>query len=155
MVVNRKDLAVGAIFIGFAVTYGYMSLTAMPVGTARQMGPGFFPTVLACCLGLVGVGVIVRAFKIASEHPFGIFPWRAVLLLSLATIFFAAFVDDLGMLPGTFITAFVASLASRTVRLWRALVTSLCIAVFCSLVFSFALGVPLPILGSIFQSLAQ
>jgi hypothetical protein len=151
MDVNRKDLATGAIFIAFAMAYGYMSLTTMPVGSAVQMGPGFFPAMLAGCLGVIGLGVIIRAFFVASEHPFGIMPWRAVILLSLATIVFAAFVDDLGMLPGTFVTAFIACLASPKIKLWQAAVISLCIAAFCSLVFTVGLGVPLPILGDLFR----
>jgi hypothetical protein len=151
MDVNRKDLATGALFIAFAVGYGTMSLTTMPVGTATQMGPGFFPSMLAGCLALLGLGVIVRSFFIASTEPFGTMPWRAAIMLSLATILFAAFVEDLGMLPGTFVTTFVACLASPKIKLWQGILISLCIAAFCSLVFSVALGVPLPIFGSLFR----
>jgi putative tricarboxylic transport membrane protein len=151
MDVNRKDLATGAIFIAFAAGYGTMSLTTMPVGTATQMGPGFFPSMLAGCLALLGLGVVIRAFFVASTEPFGAMPWRVLGMLSLATILFAAFVDDLGMLPGTFVTSFVACLASSKIKLWQAGVISLCIAAFCSLVFSVGLGVPLPIFGSLFR----
>ena len=151
MDVNRKDLATGLIFIAFAASYGYMSLATMPLGSATQMGPGFFPAMLAACLGTIGAGVVIRAFRVPSAHPFGTVPWRAIVFLSLATILFAAFVDDLGMLPGTFVTAFVACLASPRIKLWQAAVTSVCIAAFCSLVFSVGLGVPLPILGDLFR----
>ena len=147
MAVNRKDLATGLIFIAFALAYGYMSLNTMAVGTLTQMGPGFFPALLAGCLGLTGVGVIVRGLWLASEHPFGVVPWRAMVFLSLATIIFAAFVDDLGMLPGTFVTSFIACLGTPRISLVQNLLTSICIAAFCSAVFSMGLGVPLPILG--------
>lgn len=151
MVANRKDLTTGAIFIAFAAGYGAMSLTTMPVGTATQMGPGFFPSMLALCLGLLGFGVIIRGVLVASPEPFGRIPWRVLAMLSLATIVFAAFVDDLGMLAGTFATCFIACLASSRIRLWQAGVISLCIAAFCSLIFSFGLGVPLPVFGSLFR----
>lgn len=151
MDINRKDLATGLIFIAFAGTYGYLSLTTMAVGSAVQMGPGFFPAMLAGCLGVIGLGVVIRSFRVASETSFGVVPWRAIVMLSLATIVFAAFVDELGMLPGTFLTAFVACLASPRIKLWQGLLTSICIAAFCSLVFSVGLGVPLPILGDIFR----
>jgi hypothetical protein len=150
MDVNHKDLATGAIFIAFAAAYGTMSLTTMSVGSAVQMGPGFFPAMLAGCLALIGAGVIARAFLVAGYRPFGIMPWRAIIFLSLATIVFATLVEDLGMLPGTFVTAFVACLASPRIRLWQAGLISLCIAAFCSLVFTIGLGVPLPILGDLF-----
>ena len=151
MDINRKDFATGLIFIAFAGTYGYLSLATMDVGSAVRMGPGFFPAMLAGCLGIIGLGVIARSFRVASETPFGIVPWRAIIMLSLATILFAAFVDDLGMLPGTFLTAFVACLASPRIAVWQGALISICIAAFCSLVFSVGLGVPLPILGDIFR----
>ena len=151
MDVNRKDLAAGGIFVAFAAAYGTMSLTTMPVGTPTQMGPGFFPTMLAGCLALIGLGVIVRAFFVASTHPFGAKPWRALIMLSLATIVFGAFVEALGMLPGTFATTFIACLASPKIKLWQALLTAACIAALCSLIFTVALGVPLPILGTLFR----
>jgi hypothetical protein len=150
MSVNRKDLATGSIFIAFAVTYGYMSLATMSVGTPTQMGPGFFPATLAGCLGLTGVGVIVRGFWVSSEYSFGAIPWRAIICISVATVMFAAFADDLGMLPATFLTSFIACLADPRISVGKNMMTSLCIAVFCSLVFSLGLGVPLPILGDIF-----
>ncbi|MBE7734259.1 tripartite tricarboxylate transporter TctB family protein [Devosia faecipullorum] len=150
MSINRKDLATGLIFIAFALTYGYMSVGTMSVGSLTQMGPGFFPAMLAGCLGLTGVVVIGRAFWVASESPFGVVPWRAMIFISVATVIFAAFVDDLGMLPGTFLTSFIACWADPRISLRNNILTSICIAVFCSAVFSFGLGVPLPIFGDIF-----
>ena len=71
---------------------------------------------------------------------------------TLATVVFAAFVDDLGMLPGTFVTTMITCLASPRIPLWQNLVISVCLAAFCSLVFSVGLGVPLPILGTLFRA---
>ncbi|MBS7699988.1 MULTISPECIES: tripartite tricarboxylate transporter TctB family protein [unclassified Chelatococcus] len=152
MDINRKDLTAGLIFIAFAATYGYMSLNTMSVGTATQMGPGFFPAMLAACLAVTGVAVIVRAFSSGCERPFGVVPWRAITFLSLATVVFAAFADQLGMLPGTFVTTFTSCLASPRISLRQNLLISICLAVFCSLVFSIGLNVPLPIIGGIFRS---
>jgi hypothetical protein len=151
MDINRKDLATGLIFIAFAITYGYMSLNTMSVGTATQMGPGFFPAMLAACLAVTGIAVIARGFGGAGERPFGKVPWRAIASLSLATVVFAAFVDDLGMLPGTFVTTFITCLASPRISLWQNVLISICLAVFCSLVFSIGLNVTLPVLGDIFH----
>jgi putative tricarboxylic transport membrane protein len=70
-----------------------------------------------------------------------------VILLSLATIIFAAFVEKLGLLPGVFATTFVATLANRKVNLVRAALTSLCIAIFCTAVFAYGIRLPIPVIG--------
>jgi len=150
MTANRKDLASGAIFIVFGLVYGYLSITSMPLGSATRMGPGFFPAVLSGLVTLMGLIILVRAFVVGGDTPFDAVPWRPILCLSLGTILFAAFADDLGMLPATFVTATIAALARRETKLWHAAVLGLAIAVFCSLVFTFGLGLPLPIFGSLF-----
>jgi|AutmiccBRH37_all_1029493.scaffolds.fasta_scaffold00595_15 hypothetical protein len=151
MEINRKDMATGVIFLGFAGSYGYMSLQTMPVGTATQMGPGYFPAVLSGCLAITGLAVIARSLRGDAETPFGIVPWRAIFCLSAATIAFAALADDLGMLPATFLTSFIACLASPRIGIGQNILTSLCIAGFCSAVFGAALGVPLPLFGELLR----
>jgi hypothetical protein len=148
---NRKDLAVGAIFIGLGLIYGYLSLTSMSLGTPTRMGPGFFPAMLSGLIVLVGAIVLVRAFVQGGEVTFETIPWRPIGLLTLAIVIFAAFADQLGMLPATFLTAGIAALAKRETKLWQAAAMGLCIAAFCSLVFTIGLGLPLPILGSWFR----
>jgi hypothetical protein len=146
---SRKDLPAGAIFIAFGLIYGYQSITAMPVGTLTRMGPGLFPAILSVLLILLGLGIVLRGVLGGDEIPFGAIPWRAVLLIAASTIVFAIFADDLGMLPGVFLTASIAAFAKRGVRVWHALLLGLCIAVFCSLLFTIGLGLPLPVLGSL------
>ena len=68
-------------------------------------------------------------------------------MLSLSTVVFAAFLQVLGMLPGVFVTALLACLASNQIKLLPALAISLGIAVFCVLVFSYGIRLPVPVFG--------
>jgi hypothetical protein len=114
------------------------------------MGPGFFPAMLSGLLLLIAVALMVRSFLRSGETPFGEFAWRAVIVLTISIVVFAATARGLGMLPGTFVATLIACGASRQIGPGRAVATAAGIAVFCTLVFTEALGVPLPVLGSWF-----
>ncbi|WEX08094.1 tripartite tricarboxylate transporter TctB family protein [Chelativorans sp. AA-79] len=147
---NRKDFATGAIFAVFALIYGFMSLTTMQVGTPVRMGPGFFPAMLSGVLLLIALFLMARSFLRTAETPFGEIAWRAIIFLTIAIVVFAATAESLGMLPGTFVAGLISSAASRTMTPPKALAVAAGIGVFCTLVFTVGLHVPLPIFGSWF-----
>ena len=147
---NRKDFATGAIFAAFALLYGYMSLTTMQLGSARQMGPGFFPAMLCAALLFIAAFLMVRSFVRTGETPFGVIAWRALVFLTIAIVVFAATAEGLGMMPGTFVAALIASIASRTMMPLMAMATAAGIAIFSTLVFTIGLHVPIPIFGAWF-----
>jgi hypothetical protein len=145
---NRKDLATGAIFAAFALFYGYLSLTTVPVGTPLRMGPGFFPVMLCVALLAVALFLIGRSFVRTRENPFGEVSWRALVLVTLSVIVFALTAKGLGMLPAVFVSSLVACAASPRITPVGAVLTSAGIAVFCTLVFTIGLNLPLPAFGT-------
>jgi hypothetical protein len=148
MQANMKDLGAGAFFVFVGLVYGSIAWFGLPIGVALNMGPGDFPIVLSGMLIVLGLWIAGRGFvDTQGREPFGAVPWRGVILLSLATIIFAAFVEKLGLLPGVFATTFVATLANRKVNLVRAALTSLCIAIFCTAVFAYGIRLPIPVIG--------
>jgi hypothetical protein len=151
MRVNAKDIASGAFFIVTGLAYLWMAWTELAIGSAVEMGPGYFPVILSSVLMLFGAIIGLRGFRIKQDTEFGAFPWRAVIMLTLATLVFAALFDRLGMLPGIFVLAFLAALASPTMVLWKAAVTSALIAAFCTLVFGYGIGLPVPLVGPMFR----
>lgn len=148
---NAKDLASGLFFIAVGLVYGGIALRSMKMGTAFNMGPGYFPVILSGALILLGAIIVVKGFSSTPTSPFGAVPWRAVVMLSLSTVIFAAFIKNLGILPGIFATAFVATQATSGVSIRRSLITSLGIAVFCTVVFGYIIQLPLPVIGPIFR----
>jgi putative tricarboxylic transport membrane protein len=151
--INAKDLASGLFFILFGLAYGGMAWTGLPIGTALNMGPGYLPIVLGLILVCLGGIVAIRSFVVPQETPFGKVPWRGVVILSLSTIVFAAFIDDLGMLPGVFLSTVISALASPKSRFLNSVVIGVCIAVFCTLIFDFGVRVPIPVIGPAFGHL--
>lgn len=148
MVMNRKDVASGAFFVIVGLFYGFTAWNTLPVGQTLNMGPGYFPMVLSALLVMLGLAVVVRGFVTRAASAFGAVPWRGLLFLTLATLFFATFFRQVGMLPSVFISAFLASLSSPQIKPLTAAFISLCIALFCVLVFSYGLDLPAPIFGT-------
>jgi hypothetical protein len=150
MSANRKDIAAGGVFAAFGLVYGADALMNLPIGEALNMGPGYFPVMLSALLIVIGAVVAFNSLKTAEIAPFGSVPWRGVIMLSLSTIVFAAFLRNLGMFPAIAISSFIAALSSQKMRLVTALLISLGLAVFCTAVFGYGLKLPLPIFGTWF-----
>lgn len=130
-----------------AVLYGAIAARSLNVGTALNMGPGYFPLLLSGLLGLLGGATLVRGLLSTRGTAFGRVPWRAGVMLTLATLLFAAFFRQLGMFLGVFLTSLIASFADPQIGRGKAALVSLCIAAFCVLVFSYGIGLPVPVLG--------
>lgn len=145
---NMKDFGAGSFFIFVGLLYGSIAWLGLPIGQALNMGPGYFPVALSGMLILLGLWIVGRSFvDTAGREPFGMVPWRGVVMLSLATIVFAALAEKLGLLVGVFVTSFIATLANSKISLQRAAFTSLCISLFCTAVFGFGIRLPIAVIG--------
>lgn len=146
--VNKKDICAGVLFALTGALYGLNAYANLPMGQAWDMGPGYFPMVLSGLLIILGLATVGRSFYVAAERPFGAVPWRAIVMLTLATLTFATLVGQLGMLFGVWLTSTVASLASPQIKLRSAVLVGFCLSLFCVLVFSFGIKIPIPVFGS-------
>lgn len=148
---NIKDLGAGLIFAAIGVVYGSIAWFKLPVGRALNMGPGYFPIVLALILICLGAAIMIGSFKKPQASPFGKVPWRGVILLSAAIIFFATFIEEVGMLPGVFVTTFLAAMSKKGVAPHHAAMTGIGVAIFCTLIFAYGVRLPIPVIGEIFN----
>lgn len=143
---NIKDVAAGAVFaaIGLAFLAGALMLD---IGSPFKMGPGFFPLILSGLLVLLGLATAAKAANIPSES-IGTIPWRALPLILAAPLLFGATVRGLGLLITLPLTILLAAAASRRVGMFVAAALMVGLTLFCVLVFSFGLGLPLPLVGT-------
>jgi uncharacterized membrane protein len=142
---NLRDAAAGAIFfaIGAAFALGARSLE---IGSAFRMGPGYFPLLLSVILMLLGAIIIASSFA-SQNQPLGPVPWRGLVLVLSAPVVFGLSVRKLGLVPAIVLTVVLAVYASRRSRLWLAAAMAAGLTIFCLAVFSYGLGLPLPLLG--------
>jgi Tripartite tricarboxylate transporter TctB family len=141
---NVKDLLAGMLFLAFGL--GFLLLAQRyPMGSARRMGPGYFPQLLSLLLIAIGLATALRAL-LTQAVPVGSIALKALLLLSLAVGAFGFTVERGGLAIAVVVLVLISSAASHPFRLPQALVLALALAAFSALLFGFGLGLPFPIL---------
>jgi hypothetical protein len=150
--VNKADFAAGIVFVLFGLGFGVAAL-GLEMGTALRMGPGYFPTILAVLLTGLGAAIVVSAFQSVGEAV-GSYAWRGMVFILGAPIFFGLTVRGLGFVPSIFFTTLIAALAGLKLKPLHAALLAIGVTIFCTLVFSVALGLPfrrfgpwLPVMG--------
>lgn len=144
---SAKDLLAGLIFLAIGLAFGYAAL-GYELGSALRMGPGYFPIILAGILVLLGIAILVQSFWSGpDEVAIGTVPWRGMILLLGALVFFGMTVRGLGLLPSLFVTVFMSAWASRSNSLLASLVLAAGLTLLCWVIFVWALGLPLQIVG--------
>ncbi len=144
---SLKNLLAGLIFVGFGLAFGYAA-SNYPIGTALRMGPGYFPIILAVIMVVLGTIIVVQSFREGTDEiALGAIPWRGLVLLIGALVFFGLTVRGLGLLPSLFVTVFLAGFASRSNGFLGALVLAAGLTALCMVIFVWALGLPLPLFG--------
>jgi len=136
-------------FVGMAAILGAILLAIigwrLDPGTSKLPGPGFFPLLIACAMGGLGIWLFVRPGSEARPIPTEPPRWRAFAIALISILCYAMILLDLGYLFSTF--------ALLTVQLrWvekRGWTTSLLIAGIASMlslvIFRVLLKVPLPV----------
>ena len=82
-----------------------------PMGSLLRMGPGFFPSVIAVLIVLLGLALTASALR-AHWGPASIrIQWRSVLAVAAGVILFAVSLERAGLVPATLLLVLVSSLA--------------------------------------------
>jgi len=150
MTFNRSDLGAGAIFIAIGLFFGVTTLLELDIGTARRMGPGFFPIMLSGIL--IALGLVIALKSVAhEEEPRGPLPWRGLVVLLSVPVIFGVLIRPLGMVPVLALTTFITSFASARMSLKAAVLLALGLTVFCVVVFNLGLGLPLRLFGPLVE----
>jgi len=142
---NVRDMAAGGVFAAIGLAFMAGALT-LDIGTAFKMGPGYFPLVLSSLLLLLGLVVMAKSVNMPAEV-IGSVPWRGLVLILAAPVIFGATVRGLGLLIALPLAVIAAASASRRTGVVTAIALVVGLTLFCVLVFSYGLGLPLPLLG--------
>jgi Tripartite tricarboxylate transporter TctB family len=142
------DIVAGLIFVVFGLAFAITSLS-YEMGTPLRMGPGYFPLALGGILVFLGLLIAGKGFISSSgaEGRISGVPWRALLLIVLAVLFFGLTVRGLGLVPATAVTAMLAALASSRTGILAAVAIAAGLTVLCVIVFVLALQLRLPLVG--------
>lgn len=137
---DPKNFACAALFVALSGLLAASALS-LPIGTASEMGPGYFPLVLAtilCVLGLMLGATSLRSEGRWIEH----FEWRGFVVVTVSIVAFAATITRFGFLPASVIAVGLSTLASPRFRPRNASWLVVLLVFVCWLVFVRVLGLP-------------
>jgi uncharacterized membrane protein len=143
---SHGDVVAGGLFVVVGGAFAVVS-AGYGLGTWREMGAGMYPFVLGVTMAVLGVAIVVKGFR-GGEATEGLrrIPWRAVVCIGAALVFFALSIDVLGLLVAAAGAALLSCLASPTTSLLKALLATVGITAACYVVFVVALQLRLPLL---------
>jgi putative tricarboxylic transport membrane protein len=143
---DPKNLGCALLFIALSALLAFNAL-ALPIGTASQMGPGYFPLALAAILGGLGVLLALQSLSSAGS-PVASFEWRGFALVTLALVAFGATITRLGFVPAVVITVGISIFASKRFRPLTGILLTIVLLAFCWAVFVRGLGLPVRLFGA-------
>ena len=123
--------------------------TRYPLGSARDMGPGYFPLCLGLLLAVIGGVLLARSLPGVDKSR-----WRAAAdtlrasylwPIALSLLGFGLVVEHTGLFIATVGLVIASSAAGEDFRWRTATVWGLVVATFCSLLFVKLLGMQLPV----------
>ncbi|SDU73426.1 tripartite tricarboxylate transporter TctB family protein [Jiangella alkaliphila] len=143
---SGPDILAGAIFAGIGLIFVVASLD-YELGTPLRMGPGYFPLVVGGILALLGLGVVAKGLLAGEDISWGAVPWRSVVMIVAALVFFGLTVRRAGFLPAVFVTALLTALASYRIKPLTAVAVAAGLTGLSTLIFVVGLQLRLPLFG--------
>jgi Tripartite tricarboxylate transporter TctB family len=145
---NPKDFWTGLVFIGFGIAF-LLIAGGYPLGSARRMGPAYFPTILSCVLMLIGLAATVRSFFGGRTELRG-FALQPMALIAFGTVLFGLLVRDAGLVVSIVLLVMISAFASSHFNWRTAAMLAVGMTVFCVGIFVYGLGLAIPIFGPLF-----
>jgi hypothetical protein len=142
---RRQDVLGGLLLVVFGVL-GLIFGASLDMGTARRMGPGFFPRLLSWLVILLGVTLAAMGARTAGEGVTRI-AWRPLILVSAAVMAFWLLIDRAGLVAATVAVVMIGGLAGREAKLLEIGLLAIAMAIGTALLFVHALNLPLPLWG--------
>ncbi|MDH7809506.1 MULTISPECIES: tripartite tricarboxylate transporter TctB family protein [unclassified Rhizobium] len=147
---NYNELGAGAIYLLFGVSALWFGRD-YPMGTGARMGPGYFPIILGVLLSGFGFIALARAL-ILENITIPTFAFRQLILVTGSIVLFAVLLQYVGVVVALITLMLVGASASSRFRLhWRYVLGILVFVAICTVVFVYALGVPIPLAGTLFM----
>jgi hypothetical protein len=137
---DGRSLGAGLLFGGIGLAAALYA-HRYPLGDPGQMGPGFFPTMLALALVVLGAINVVRSLTVQGDA-LGRVAFRPLLLVCAGVALFALGVDRIGLVASILLLVAIGALAAPRPRLGEAAVLAVLLALLSAAVFVYALKLP-------------
>jgi hypothetical protein len=142
---NPKDFWSGLLFLAVGAAAVLLAQN-YKLGTAFNMGPGYFPTALGGLLALVGLLAVVRSF-IRPGTALEPFHWRLLLMVTGSIVLFGLLMRGAGLSVAVLVLVLASAAASVYFRWRTALILAAGLIALSALLFVKGLGLPIPLIG--------
>jgi Tripartite tricarboxylate transporter TctB family len=140
---NPRDVLAGLLFIAIGVATA-IGASDYPLGTIRNIGPGYYPILIGIALALLGAAITVQGVKSAPDPApaadDGSFALRPLIFVIAAVVTFGLLVRPFGLAAAIVALVVISSFAGRDISVLR--IVLLCIGMVAAswLVFIYLLG---------------
>lgn len=136
-----RDLLSGLLFlaIGGGFSLGALDLS---IGTARRMGPGYFPLMIGSLLALIGLALMVKSIIRRRPVPIERLYLRPLAGLTLSICTFAFLIEEAGLVLTSIATVIVAGVALSETKWTENALIAIGMSAFSVIVFKLLLGLP-------------
>ena len=138
-------LVVALIMVGIGLV-GIVGATEYEFGSARRLGPGYFPMVLSVILVGLGLAEALSAVVSQSEDLSSRIEWRPMLAILAAVAGFALAIHFFGLIPAFFVCVGFTSLAEPDFGILPAAIIAAATSLLAWGLFSLLLGMTLPLI---------
>lgn len=141
---RQKDFIAGLVFL--AIGGGTLIISrAYRVGTASQMGPGYFPMMLALALMGLGLVLAVKAWRDTAGEEIEPLQMRVLFFPTLGIVLFGLMLERFGIVLSLVVLLAISVFASRETRLKEVPFLIVAAVVFCVAVFVYGVELPLEV----------
>ena len=110
-----------------------------------SFGAGTAPRMFAFLLLGLGIAVMIVGLVYEGVH-LATYAWRGPLFVSLAIVSFAVMIRPMGLIVSAFAAFLISALGTHETKWKETIIVGICLTTFCSLLFPYALGLPLQML---------
>lgn len=157
LIKNEKDFYAGVLFCALGTAFAVGAIDYQ-VGTAANMGAGYFPLLLGVLLA--GLGLIITAGALRgtpnAEEDIGPIAWKPLFVVIIANMVFGIclgglrygdtqIIPQLGLLIGVFLLVVIASLAEDHVQWPKVMMLAVALSVISYLTFIVLLSLRIPV----------
>ena len=148
---NKQNFAAGGFFVAFGVFCAIVA-RSYSLGTAEDIGAGYFPFWLAVVLSLLGAILCASSLAPRAERTeIARLDWKSTLWIVGAVVLFAFLLEYLGVVLSMVVLVLVSSMGSHEFTWKGAVGSAVILAVIVYLVFVKGLHLQFPAWPTIFS----
>ena len=142
---NSQDFWAGLMFLAIGTGF-YLLSGNYQMGSARHMGPAYFPTILSASLAVLGFLILLQSLR-RQREALPSFSLKAPTMILVSVIVFGALIRGAGLVPALVAMVGISAAASIKFNLRITVFMAAAIVLFSITVFVFALGLPIAASG--------